>query len=465
MTDFTSIRVPILAQQFEGEQRDFVIDLLSAMEENFKRLVSMNEIQLIGTVDDGNSYDGAIDGYLGSGGIFTGVAFEILSCGIVFVNISSDVASAADGLSIQQSPDGVNWDHTDDYTVSAGANKNFSINPHARFIRIVYTNGTSSQTDFRLQTICKGGNCKESSHRIKDSIIGDDDCELMKAALTGENGDGQWHNIKTTSDGNLTISDNSNGLAIAEGNVTGKTFIHKFGFAPDFDTADGIISIWDGADDSLFAGSPPMQYTYSTSADIGLISSSNVGDTQDIEIFGLDGNLDIVTQTVTLNGTTDVDISAAGGVNLKRVFRMVNRGSTAIAGNVYIRTDGTTQTAGVPDTASSVRAIIRNGNNQTLMAVYTIPNGKTGYLRSWYASLAGAKKTSTHVIHLDARPLGEVFQLKHVSSLVAAGTSNVQHAYIEPEVFQAGTDIEMQSNTDEDQAAISAGFDIVLVDN
>jgi hypothetical protein len=39
--EFTAIRIPILGQQFEGEQKDFMIDFLSAVEENFKR---MNEL-------------------------------------------------------------------------------------------------------------------------------------------------------------------------------------------------------------------------------------------------------------------------------------------------------------------------------------------------------------------------------------------------------------------------------------
>ena len=419
------------------------------------------EVDIRGFVDDNNSTTTILDP--GGTNVFTGTATEVLNSGIVFVTVSTDQASATDGLSIQQSSDGTNWDHTDDYTVAAGANKNYSINPHSKWFRVVYTNGGIIQGHFRLQSICKG-NSKPSSHRIKDSIIGDDDCELVKAAITGINGNGQWHNIKATPDGDLTISDNSDGLAIAEDNVTGKTFIHKFGFAPDFDTADGLVTIWDGADDSLFAGSPPMAYTYSSTADIGLISSSDAGDAQDIEIHGLDTNLDIVVQTITLNGQTDVDISATG-TDLKRVYRMVNRGSTPLAGDVYIRTNGSAQGSGVPSVANTVRAIIRNGNNQTLMAVYTIPNGTTGYMRSWYASLSGAKKTSVHVIHLDARPLGEVFQLKHVSSLIAVGTSSAQHEYIEPEVFQAGTDIEMQANSDEDVAAISAGFDIVIIDD
>ncbi len=420
------------------------------------------EIEIKGVIDDGNSSATP----LGGGIAFTGTAKDILNCGIVFVTIFTDVASATDGLSIQQSSDGTNWDHTDDYTVSAGSSKNYSLNPHSKWFRVVYTNGAAPQGAFRLQSVCKG-NSKPSSHRIKDEIIGDDDCELIKAALTGENGSGQWHNVKTTADGNLTISDNSSGLAIAQGNVTGATFVHKFGEAPDFDQGDGVVSIWDGANDTLFSGSPPMAYTYSSSADIGLILSSSGADTQDIEMQGLDSNFDLVTQIITLNGQTDVDISATG-VDLIRVFRMINRGSTDLAGVVYIRTNGSAQTSGVPDTANTVRAIINNGNNQTLMAVYTIPNGKTGYMRDWYASTAGASRSSEYKIRLFARPDGQVFQLKHTSAVSDSGSSTYQHPYEEPEVFQAKTDIELTAEmlvSAATQADIAGGFDIVLVDN
>lgn len=420
------------------------------------------EVEILGIVDNGNSSATP----LGGGIAFEGTANNILNCGIVFVTVFTDVASATDGLSIQQSSDGTNWDHTDDYTVAAGASKNYSLNPHSKWFRVVYTNGAAPQGVFRLQSVCKG-NSKPSSHRIKDEIIGDDDCELIKAALTGENGAGEWHNVKTTADGNLTISDNSSGLAIAQGNVTGATFVHKFGEAPDFDQGDGVVAIWDGANDGLFSGSPPMAYTYSSSADIGLISSSDAGDTQDIEIQGLDSNFDLVIQTITLNGQTDVDISATG-VDLIRVFRMVNRGSTDLAGQVYIRTNGSAQTSGVPDTANTVRAIINDGNNQTLMAVYTIPNGKTGYMRDWYASTAGASRSSEYKIRLFARPDGEVFQLKHTSAVSDSGSSTYKHPYEEPEVFQAKTDIELTAEMlvgAATQADIAGGFDIVLVDN
>ncbi len=430
-------------------------------------MTELRRVSILGEVDDNNSYDSAVSGVLGIGGVFTGTASNILDFGTVFVTIATDVASAADGLSIQQSSDGTNWDHTDDYTIPANGNKNYSLNPHSEWFRVVYTNGGTGQAFLRLQSIMKG-NSKPSSHRIKDSIIGDDDCTLVKAALTGENGTGQWHNVKTTADGNLTISDNSDGLAIAEGNVTGKTFIHKFGNAPDFDTGDNVVTVWDGANDGLLGGSPPMVYTYSSSADIGLITSSDAGDGQTIEMQGLDSNFDLVTQTITLNGQTDVDISATG-VDLIRLFRLKNTGATDIAGVVYVRTNGSAQDgSGVPSVANTIRGIINNGNNQTLMAIFTIPNGKIGYMRDWYASTAGASRSSEYTMILKARPTGEVFQVKHVSAINDAATSTYKHDYVEPEVFAAKTDIEMTAQmlvAAGTAASISAGFDIVLVDD
>lgn len=417
----------------------------------------LRKVKLIGIVDEGNSTITILDP--AGINVFTGNPVEILDFGIVFVNITSDVASATDGLSIQQSADGVNWDHDDSYTIAAGATKNFSINPHSKFYRIVYTNGAVIQGYFRLQTILKG-NSKPSSHRIKDEIIGDDDCTLVKAALTGENGFGEWHNVKVTHDGNLTVSDNSSGLSIAEGHVSGKTFIHKFGNAESFSSGDNLITVWDGADD---VGIDQMVYQYSTIADIDSLSCENDGDVFDIEIQGLDVNYNVVIQTITLTGQTRKVLD----INLIRVFRMKNVGSVNNAGHIYCYVD-VLLAVGIPTDSTKIRAVIQPENNQTLMAIYTIPNGKTGYMRSWFAGFAGAKKSTDYIIELRARPFGQVFQIKHKSSLVEGATSYFQHSYVEPEMFNEKTDIEMRADitaVSVTGASVSAGFDIVLIDN
>jgi len=266
-------------------------------------------------------------------------------------------------------------------------------------------------------------------------------------------------NISATSSGNLSVANTEDGLSIAKGDVVGTTFIHKFGATGLFDIVDGFVDIWDGANEDLTT--PAFQYTFSTSADIDSISSTSGSDTQVIEIQGLDENWNEVIQTVTLTGQATTTLTTP----LIRAFRMKNIGSVDINGEVYLYTNGAAVSGGAPTLGTTIRAVIYDGNNQTLMAIYTVPAGKTAYLRDWYAATAGARRASVHVVHLDARPFGQVFQLKHVSSLSSAGTSQVQHKYVEPEVFAEKTDIIMHADTDENDARVSAGFDIVLIDN
>jgi hypothetical protein len=401
---------------------------------------------------------------LGIGGVYTGTGTDISRYSGIGLNVTSDQASATNGLCVFFSKDGSTWFCGEEYTVGANSQKFFTPPTQSKYYRIQYTNGAVAQTTFDLHVMLRKSPFKWSSHNISDPISSDDDAELVKSVLTGEDPTGIFNTVSTTVDGDLKISNQSSGLSIAKGDVTGATFIHKFGEAPDFDSGDGAVTVWDGANDSLFSGSPPMVYTYSTSADIGTISSSSAGDTVDIEIQGLDTNYDIVTQTVTLTGQADALLPT----NLIRVFRMKNIGSTDLVGIIYLRTNGSGQTTGVPNTANTVRAIINNGNNQTLMSIYTIPNGKTGYMRDWYAAQAGANRSSGYKIRLRAMPFGQVFQLKHTSAITENGSSYIQHQYEEPEVFEEKTDIEMTVATTDSPitgADVSAGFDMVLIDN
>ena len=394
---------------------------------------------------------------LAAGASFTGTACDMLDFGIIFVTVYSDQASATDGLSIEQSPDGTNWDLTDNYTIPAATGKVFAFQPACQYLRVVYTNGGVDQTAFRLQTVLKKSNSLPSSHRIQDPIIDDDDAQLQKAVLTAKKDTGVFSNIGATTSGNLRVANVEDGLSIAKGEVTNTTFIHKFGQAPDFDGGDGYVDVWDGANDATV---DIMQYTYSTTADIDSIISTDKGDTVDIEIQGLDSSYDVVTQTITLTGQT----RAALTTSLIRVFRMKNVGTTNLAGIVSCYVNSAAP-GGVVTTKANVRAIINNGNNQTLMAIYTIPAGYTGYMRDWYAATAGGVKDTTNIIRLYARPFGKVFQLKHVSAVTTTGTSQIQYKYEEPEIFAEKTDIVMRANTDVSAAAVAAGFDIVLVQN
>lgn len=183
------------------------------------------------SVDNGGTFAVQIDGIngtvdannnsstpLGIGATFTGTSTDILQFVGITVSVFSDVASAIDGLSVEFSSDGANWDFTDLFNISAGAGQTFSFQPVARFFRVRYTNGGSAQTDFRLSVILKTQIGKSSSHRIADPILDQDDAEIVKAVITGENPSKEFVNFQATTAGNFKVSlEESNGLLTGPG--------------------------------------------------------------------------------------------------------------------------------------------------------------------------------------------------------------------------------------------------------
>lgn len=161
---------------------------------------------------------------LGISGVFTGTAEDVSEFATVSIAAFSNVASATDGLSIQFSTDGTNWDHTDIYTLPANTGKTYTIGRVARYFRIVYTNGGTGQTSFRLQTILNDDYPKPSSHRIQDTINNDDDAELVKSVLTGKS-NGTFENVKTASGRLLDISTTNDEYQSELGNVYATTLL------------------------------------------------------------------------------------------------------------------------------------------------------------------------------------------------------------------------------------------------
>lgn len=116
---------------------------------------------------------------LGSAGVFTGTSEDISAYSSVTVTVFANVASAANGLSIQQSSDGTNWDVTDTYTISASTTRSISVPVFARFFRVVYTNGGSAQGSMRLQTIYHTVQPWGSSVKATDGTSLENDSQLV----------------------------------------------------------------------------------------------------------------------------------------------------------------------------------------------------------------------------------------------------------------------------------------------
>lgn len=411
-----------------------------------------------GHVSTVNSYEST----LASGATFTGTAEDIVNHGIISCIITSDQDSATDGFIVEFSTDGTTWVDGDNYTITADITKIFSFQCAAQYFRVRFTNGTDGIANVSIQTVLKPYYVKPSSHRIDDIISPQDDSELVKAVLTAQNlTNNLFVPINASNSGNLQVTDAESGLAIAKGEVVGSSDINKWGNAPDFDEGDGIVTVWDGAEDG--SAWELMKYVYSTTADIDSISSSDATDTEEITIVGLDSSYNEVTQTKALQGQTRVALDTS----LIRVYRAYNSNGTLFAGHVIVYVN-TALTAGVPTDKTKIRVVIHPEEQQTEMALYTIPAGKTGYLLGGYASLSGANKTSNYIISFKTKEFNKVFRTQQKVALSDSGSSFIPFTYPIPQKLTEKTDLEVTAEmtaTGGTGASISAGFSVILVDN
>jgi len=145
---------------------------------------------------------------LAGGATFTGAWEEVTNYGIITTSVYASHASATNGFIAQFSTDGTITGCSDEYSIGAGLCKFYSFPIMGRFFRMVYTNGGTLQTAFRLQTLMKTSYSKPSSHRVGDSVSLEDDAELSKSIIAGETtaGGGGFVNVKVNPSGALQVA-------------------------------------------------------------------------------------------------------------------------------------------------------------------------------------------------------------------------------------------------------------------
>ena len=110
----------------------------------------------------------------------------------------------------------------------------------------------------------------------------------------------------------------------------------------------------------------------------------------------------------------------------------------------------------------SIAAKIIEDQGQTLMAVYTVPAGKTAYLTHVNYSSDKAATNSAMQFRLFARPENGTFNIKGV--LGSAGGAVIDYKYSVPLKFDEKTDIKIDLVAAQ-QTTCTATFEIILVDN
>lgn len=229
-------------------------------------------------------------------------------------------------------------------------------------------------------------------------------------------------------------------LNIARGLVKGTSFVHKFGAVPAMST--GVTgTIWD-KNDTLYpwsAFSTPGTLTIATTAANDTPSTADSGKT--VTIFGLDANFNQVSETIAISGS-----SGTGTQVFSRVFR------------AFTSAENLTRIKVSRGATEVLRISI--GKSQTLMAVYTIPAGHTGYLTQGTASiLYGGDATIDMFVRYAS---SGAFRIGHTAEVAGTGMP-YNYKFTVPIALPEKTDIDVRATVRSNNSRVTAAFDIILI--
>ena len=238
-------------------------------------------------------------------------------------------------------------------------------------------------------------------------------------------------------------------LDVAAGNIAGVSNVSKFGYNPSVGSVT-YESIWEGSN----------AYPWQTVADQLEVLSSDANDTsagtgaRTVELQGLDSSWNLLTETVTMNGTSAVTTTGS----FLRIFRarVVTAGtSLRNEGDITIRDQDT----------STTRALITNGTTagmgQTLMAVYTIPAGKTGYVVNINFSSAKDLEQEYRLMARDNTVANAAWNVKEFMTGRGGFNDFTKRAINK---YTEKTDLDLQAISSA-TSSVAGGFELILIDN
>lgn len=224
-------------------------------------------------------------------------------------------------------------------------------------------------------------------------------------------------------------------LDVARDAISNSKIVHKFGANFDIDQGTDHESVWTGGGVYPWASLATAQIIYCL--------STSASDTAVLTIEGLDANYHEQTETVTLTGASAVTTSNT----FIRVFRMTYEDGANVG----------TITARTVSASGTVVAQIDVGYAQTLMAVYTVPAGHTGYLVALDSTIDSNKNAQLLMYH---RLFGKPFRIAHV----AETSGHYRYDFHAPLRVPEKTDIDIRiDNVSGNDARVTANFDIVLI--
>lgn len=177
-------------------------------------------------VDAGNSTTTPLTG----NSVFTGTGHTTVGYGYIMLYIYADHSSATGGVNIEFSSDNSNWDDASTWTfTAAGSSPNdgqvFGTAARGQYYRVVYTNGATNQTAFRLQAILKSSPAAGDMVPMNVTPLGTEHSLLTKSSIVGlnSNNTGTFVDVKVSPSGALTTNSSTldgSGTAITSNSTT-----------------------------------------------------------------------------------------------------------------------------------------------------------------------------------------------------------------------------------------------------
>jgi len=248
-------------------------------------------------------------------------------------------------------------------------------------------------------------------------------------------------------------------MAVPAGLMTGQSGVNKFGRSKNVDAV--ITDIWDGANSTTDQDiwiAPTAARIHNIASTVAADSNSAAG-ARTLQVYGLTNWANAeVSETITMLGTNVVSTTNAY-VILHRM-KVLTKGTTNNVGNI-------TATAASDDTLT---AMILAGEGQTQMAIYGIPSSQTAYMTCYYSSFnrsGGAAALADISLQVNPEPDASLpaFLVKQTQGLQTVGSSLFQHCFNPYFKIVGPAIVKIQAIGSTTDLDISAGFDLVLVDN
>jgi len=325
----------------------------------------------------------------------------------VQINVTSDVASAVDGVKIQSSPDGVTVTDEETYTLNAGKNKVWRSTASAAYARVTYTNGGAPQGTFRVSTMLHPA-VLHTSHRVGEAISSEDDAGLVKSVVTAETETLGWQNAQMTDTGHLKVSVQSMPTSavnptyaeqVSLGLISGAIPYTHNGFIPATQTAVKT-TVWPFVEQTydIEAGPAPPLYSvkcgihpdYATANTTMYLVSESAADTllgtgaQKTKVFYLDDTFTQHVVTVDMNGKLGVQIGT-DVYRINMIYHVQTGSGGKPAGNIFV----TDSLSGADNKCYHGTEI---GRQASFQGYLTVPAGKRLMIGGWHTSASGIKQ-------------------------------------------------------------------------